>query len=176
MIGRLDSSRRGKSLNRKSWCSSRPNTWLMEPWVHRKRLVQHASLSRLANARRIFQYRTNLRKERSSIRSRFNGGSGRDGVKGQDERQNAAPLTPPRPQRELPVEKVIDRGRRCHTWGTGYSSVVSGGLDVRVETLTYRTFRDWASWYPTHSQSARMDGASAIPLLFLGVWMSGLKP
>jgi hypothetical protein len=46
------------------------------------------------------QYRTNLRKEYSSIRSQFNGGGGRDGVKGQDERQSTAPLTPPRPPEE----------------------------------------------------------------------------
>src|SRR5271165_4443356 len=37
----------------------------------------------------------------SEIRTHANCESGRDGVKGQDERQSTAPLTPPRPQREL---------------------------------------------------------------------------
>src|SRR5271163_3953402 len=37
----------------------------------------------------------------SEIRTHANGGSGRVGVKGQDERQTTAPLTPTRPLREL---------------------------------------------------------------------------
>src|SRR5271170_7392475 len=37
----------------------------------------------------------------SGIRTHANGGSGRVGVKGQDERQTTAPLTPTRPLREL---------------------------------------------------------------------------
>jgi hypothetical protein len=36
----------------------------------------------------------------SDLRSKFDCGSGRDGVKGQDERQSTAPLTPSRPPQE----------------------------------------------------------------------------
>ena len=36
MIGRLASFRTGESLNKKSWGKSDPNTWLMEPDVHRE--------------------------------------------------------------------------------------------------------------------------------------------
>src|SRR6516162_6251008 len=41
--------------------------------------------------------------------------SGQDGVKGQDERQRTAPLTPPRPLKENPCQKSLDWSRRCHT-------------------------------------------------------------
>src|SRR6516225_6927484 len=40
---------------------------------------------------------------------------GRDGVKGQDERQRTAPLTPSRPPQESCALKGLDRSRRCHT-------------------------------------------------------------
>ena len=35
--------------------------------------------------------------------------AGRGGVKGQDERQEAAPWTPPRPQQENPCQQSLDR-------------------------------------------------------------------
>src|SRR6516162_2728669 len=41
--------------------------------------------------------------------------SGQDGVKGQDERQRTAPLTPSRPPQESCALKRLDRSRRCHT-------------------------------------------------------------
>ena len=41
---------RGKSLNRKSWCCARPNTWLVEPQGLPSKVIeiQQASLGRLA--------------------------------------------------------------------------------------------------------------------------------
>ena len=51
----------------------------------------------------------------SELRSYFDGGRGRGGIKGQDERQKTAPLTPPRPLQENPCQKSLDWSRRCHT-------------------------------------------------------------
>jgi len=59
----------------------------------------------------------------SEIRTKLNGGSGRGGVKGQDERQRTAPLTPPRPPREA----------MCAFQLTGVVAVIHGALKVVVE-------------------------------------------
>ena len=54
------------------------------------------------------------------IRTHVNGRSGRVGVKGRDERQSTAPLTPPRPQREfvrrfpLTAEEAVIHGAQLH--------------------------------------------------------------
>ena len=56
----------------------------------------------------------------SEIRTHANGGSGRAGVKGQDERQSTAPLTPARPLREparsfcLTAEEAVIHGAQLH--------------------------------------------------------------
>jgi hypothetical protein len=45
----------------------------------------------------------------SDLRSKFDYGSGRDGVKGQDERQSTAPLTPSRPPEEVSARESKKR-------------------------------------------------------------------
>ena len=59
---------------------------------------QGASLGRLAIQNR-FPTMVRISESTSKIRTKLDGGSGRDGVKGPDERQRAAPLTPSRPPR-----------------------------------------------------------------------------
>jgi hypothetical protein len=54
----------------------------------------------------FFLYRTNLRKERSSIRSYFDGGRGQDGVKDQDERQKSGALDTAQASTGEPLRKV----------------------------------------------------------------------
>src|SRR6516164_5577456 len=56
--------------------------------------------------------------------------SGQDGVKGQDERQRTAPLTPPRPLKENPCQKSLDWSRRCHTRKLVPQSGITSGLPV----------------------------------------------
>jgi len=64
----------------------------------------------------------------SAIRPKANCESGRGGVKGQDERQTTAPLTPPRPQREpassfcLTAEEAVIHGAPIGCWRTIGSS------------------------------------------------------
>ena len=59
----------------------------------------------------------------SEIRTHANGGSGRIGVKGQDERQSTAPLTPTRPLREptrsfcLTAEEAVIHGAQIQLFG-----------------------------------------------------------
>lgn len=56
LIGHPASLAGPESLNRQSWCSSRPNTWLMEPERLPSKMIeiQRASLGRFANANRSF--------------------------------------------------------------------------------------------------------------------------
>ena len=76
---------------------------------------QGASLGRLAMKDR-FPAMVRISERTSEIRTHANGGSGRVGVKGQDERQSTAPLTPPRPLREparsfcLTAEEAVIHG------------------------------------------------------------------
>jgi hypothetical protein len=58
----------------------------------------------------------------SAIRTKLEGGRGREGVKGQDERQTTAPLTPSRPPREtacgfcLTRAPAVIHGARSGGW------------------------------------------------------------
>ena len=92
---------RGKSLNRKSWCCARPNTWLVEPQGLPSKVIeiQQASLGRLAMKNGL-QLWNEAQKKALIFVPTLDCRSGRDGVKGQDERQSTAPLTPPRPPQE----------------------------------------------------------------------------
>ena len=58
----------------------------------------------------------------SEIRTKFNGGRGRGGVKGRDERQSTAPLTSPRPPREA---------ARCLQL-TGVNAVIHGATNDSI--------------------------------------------
>src|ERR1035438_8834793 len=70
-------------------------------WLPSKMIEnQGASLGRLAMKDR-FSAMVRISERTSEIRTHANGASGRIGVKGQDERQSTAPLTPTRPLREL---------------------------------------------------------------------------
>src|SRR5271165_7086547 len=74
----------------------------------------------------------------SEIRTHANCESGRDGVKGQDERQSTAPLTPPRPPRELArsfcltAEEAVIHGAQLSVAGRGL--VVPRGPKARHPT------------------------------------------
>jgi hypothetical protein len=60
----------------------------------------HSDSDTANNARtRMVSWENALTARTSDRRSQVDCGSGRDGVKGQDERQRAAPLTPSRPQK-----------------------------------------------------------------------------
>ena len=65
LIGRPVSLASGESLNRKSWSSTGPNTWLMEPkWLPSKVIeIQRDELGSFSKERRFSNYGTNLRKE-----------------------------------------------------------------------------------------------------------------
>src|SRR5208283_4092507 len=73
----------------------------MEPkrWPSKVIEIQRASLGRLA-VQDGFPDMERSSEKNSDLRSQLDCGSGRRGVKGQDERQRTAPLTPPRPPRE----------------------------------------------------------------------------
>jgi hypothetical protein len=81
-------------LNKKSWSGTGPNTWLMEP----KRLPSRVIESNLRVQGHLakqdgFQLWNEAQKKH---RSQVDGESVRPGVKGRDERQTTAPLTPAR--------------------------------------------------------------------------------
>jgi hypothetical protein len=94
---------RGKSLNRKSSVPYRAG-YMVDGTL--KVAIENDSINvrawgRLAMQDSFFPVRERISDKNSDLRSQANGDSGRDGVKGQDERQRTAPLTPSRPQREI---------------------------------------------------------------------------
>ena len=72
----------------------------------------------------------------SELCSQVDCSSGQDGVKGQDERQRTAPLTPPRPLQENPCRKSLDWGRRCHTRKLRLARLDPGSPPVNCPPLT----------------------------------------
>ena len=100
---------------------------------------QGASLGRLAMKDR-FSAMVRISERTSEIRTHANGGSGRVGVKGRDERQNTAPLTPTRPQRELArsfcltAEEAVIHGAQLHPSWVGEDGE---GLERRGQSFPY---------------------------------------
>ena len=93
-------------MNKKSWSFAGPYTWLVEPKRLPSKLIhQRASLGRLARQDGFPGYGTKLRKT-SELRSHLHSRGGGNGVKGQDERQKTAPLTPFPPPQELFAPKA----------------------------------------------------------------------
>ena len=99
----------------------------------------------VVNAERpIFSGMERSSEKNSDLRSQFDCGSGRDGVKGQDERQSTAPLTPSRPPEGDSARKLkntLDRDRHCHTWGT--RRLAGSILRYGIGTIGYGAGR-WA--------------------------------
>jgi hypothetical protein len=95
----------------------------------------------------------------SEIRTNHNGGSGRVGVKGQDERQSTAPLTPTRPQREparsfcLTAEEAVIHGAQIYPFTD--LPFGEGQMDGRIG--------EWGACPPTHRDKAAMNGAQIYP-------------
>jgi hypothetical protein len=98
----------------------------------------------------------------SEIRTYANGGSGRGGVKGQDERQKTAPLTPSRPPRK--TVRVFQL--------TGVQAVIHGAqllkhrfsslrVNFRVDERSIRGAQNRGTWGtrpPAHRDKAAMNG------------------
>jgi len=92
---------RGKSLNRKSWCCTRPNTWLMEPcWLPSKVIENQSESSGRLAMQDGFSNMGASSEKTSEPPPTVDCDGDRSGVKGQNERHKTAPLTPPRSQQE----------------------------------------------------------------------------
>src|SRR5271165_428884 len=94
----------------------------------------------------------------SEIRTHANCESGRDGVKGQDERQSTAPLTPPRPPRELARSFCL----------TAEEAVIHGAQFV-VAGLASQRPRGGGRWVPTHRTMRPSDGWGTVRCGWSGI-------